>query len=199
MPVTMKVIEVVEAMGFSFPSTLNLSSDGGMVKSVSLPAAKVGQLTTRTDADTGELTMAAGHGITTGDRLDVYWEGGSRRGVVVGTVATNQVPIDLGDGDDLPDNLTAVTAMVPTEEEFLFTGNNAEALAFFSQRKGTIVLATSADAESTARVLAAGVSSVWTPQRDPTVPTAGDDVAKVFFSHADSANTGILRVVALIS
>src|SRR5678815_5092823 len=76
-----------------------------------LAAAKVGQLTTRTDNDTGTLTMVAGHGITTGARLDIFWEEagvkGARYGVTVGTVATNSVPFDLGAGDNLPTNLTA--------------------------------------------------------------------------------------------
>ena len=86
-----------------------------------LAVAKIGQLTTRTDANTGTLTMAASHGITTGARLDIFWTEagvkGARYGVTVGTVSVNSVPIDLGAGDDLPTNLTAVTAFVPIEEE----------------------------------------------------------------------------------
>lgn len=201
MSVTLKVIEVVEVLGFSFPATINLSADGGTIKSLALPAAKAGTLTTRTSDSEGELTMGAGHGIITGDRLDLYWDGGSRRGITVGTVAGNAVPLTTltGTGDVLPADETAITAMVPQEEEILFTGDNAKALAFYSQRRGTIVLTTAADAESTARVLTAGVSSTWTPERDATVPTAGDSVAKAFFSHADSVNTGIMRVAALFS
>lgn len=197
MSVSLSIVETVQSMGFSFPAQITATADGGNVKSVTLAAAKIGQLTTRTDADTGELTMAASHGITTSDRLDLYWAGGSRRGVTVGTVNGNDVPIDGGDGDDLPDNLTAVTAMVPQEEEFLFTGDNAKALAAFSQRTGTIVLAESDDGEATAFVLSAGVSSTWIPQRDATVPTASATVAKAFFSHGDSSNTCVMRVVAL--
>lgn len=197
MSVSMQVNENVQAMGYTFPAQITLEADGGNVKSITLAAAKVGQLTTRTDANTGELTMAASHGISNSDRLDVYWDGGSRRGMTVGTVDGNDVPIDGGAGDDLPDNLTAVTAMVPQEEEFAFTGSNAEALAAFSQRTGTIVLAIADDTESTAFVLAAGVASTWTPQRDATVPTAGDAVVKAFFSHGDALNTSAMRVVAL--
>ncbi len=80
--------------------------------------AKIGQLTTRTDSNTGILTMAASHGITTAARLDVYWSGGARYGMTVGTVSINTVPIDLGGGDNLPDVNTAVTAMIPTQHAF---------------------------------------------------------------------------------
>lgn len=199
MSISMKIIEVVQVMGLQFPATINLESDGGLLKSVTLPAAKVGALTTRTDNDTGTLTMAASHGITTGARLDLYWDGGSRRGITVGTVSVNSVPIDGGTGDNLPADETAITAMVPQEEVFFLTGDDCEALAFYSQRKGTIVLAESDDGEATARVLTAGISSTWTPERDATIPVASADVTKAFFSHSDSANTCIMRVAALFS
>jgi hypothetical protein len=41
------------------------------------------------------------------------------------------------------------------------------------------------------------VGHTWEPSRDSTVPTASASVAKAFFSHGDSENTGDLRVVAL--
>ena len=52
-----------------------------------LNPAKVGALTTRTDNTTGTLTMSAGHGLLTGNRLDLYWTNadgslGARRGIL---------------------------------------------------------------------------------------------------------------------
>lgn len=197
MSVSMSIQETVQALGYAFPASITATADGGLVKSVTLAAAKTGTLSTRTDNDTGTLTMSSGHGITTGARLDLYWDGGSQRGITVGTVSSNSVPIDAGVGDNLPAQDTAITAMVPQEEEFTFTGDNAKAIAAYSQRKGIIVLAESDDSEAEAYVLTAGVSSVWIPERNSTVPTASASVVKVFFSHGDSANTGILRIVAL--
>lgn len=76
-----------------------------------LPAGKAGTLTTRTDADTGEATLGSGHGITTGMIVDVYWSGGRRYGMTVGTVASLVVPLDGGTGDAFP---IATTALVVT-------------------------------------------------------------------------------------
>lgn len=101
-----------------------------------LPLAKVGELTTRTDNETGTLTMDTGHGITTGARLDLYWADGdgagtpgSRRGITVGTVSGNTVPIgadNSGSGDNLPLVNTAITAMIPHNETVgLFDMSNA--------------------------------------------------------------------------
>ena len=75
--------------------------------------ASPGELTLRTDDNTGTITMNdAGHGITTGAKVDVYWAGGVQYNVTVGTVSGASVPIDLGSGDDLPSEDTAVVVSV---------------------------------------------------------------------------------------
>jgi hypothetical protein len=68
-----------------------------------LPVSQAGSLTTRTDDNTGEITMSSGdHSISTGDVVDIYWASGVHRGATVGTVDGTAVPIDSGIGDDLP-------------------------------------------------------------------------------------------------
>src|SRR4051812_43765099 len=122
MPITATFQRTFQCAGLSFNTTRQVSADVAAPFSVALAAAKVGQLTTRTDNNTGVLTMAGGHGILNGDRLDVYWTGGSRRGMSVTGVSTNLVTIDLGAGDNLPTNLTNVTAMVPDVETLAVPG-----------------------------------------------------------------------------
>lgn len=80
---------------------------------IPLPAGKDGDLTTRTSDTVGELTMdSASHGITTGAIIDIYWSGGVRYGVTVGTVSGTAVPFSLGSGDNLPADETAIVATV---------------------------------------------------------------------------------------
>ena len=74
------------------------TNEGTGTKEVALPIAKAGTLTTRTEDDTGEATLGAGHGITTGAIVDIYWSGGRRYGVTVGTVAGNVVPFGAPGG-----------------------------------------------------------------------------------------------------
>jgi hypothetical protein len=121
MPETLTVRTEATYLARSTSRSLAATGNSAEVASPTLAAAKTGTLTTRTDNDTGTLTMTAGHGITTGQTLDVYWAGGQRRGMTVGTVATNSVPIDGGAGDNLPANTTAITAMVPTSVPFLLS------------------------------------------------------------------------------
>lgn len=183
----------------AFPANLSVSTDGILEKEVSVAAAKTGTLTTRTDANTGELTMAAGHGITTGDRLDLYWTGGSRRGITVGTVASNAVPIDLGSGDDLPSTSTAITAMVPHFEDFVVTGDNVKSMVLYSSIAGQIVLVDSYDAEVLA--VSTGAASGWEQcygwiyGNGVSNPLAGEYPAGVYFSHGDSANAALMGAI----
>lgn len=201
MPTTLTISENTSVLGLTFPSKTTVTADGAILKTPTVAAAKVGQLTTRTDANTGTLTMAANHGITTGARLDLYWTGGKRRGITVGTVSVNSVPFDLGSGDDLPTNLTAITAMVPTEEEFIVDGDDVSAIALYSDKAGQIVFCETDDTEVKAYSVGGSVggaqSVFWTADRDPVNPLASGDITKVYFSHGTSSASASMRALVL--
>jgi len=78
-----------------------------------------GRLTTRTDDETGTLTMdSAGHGIATGNKINISWASGARYNITVGTVSGTSVPIgadNSGDGDPLPPDETDIMAIVRNE------------------------------------------------------------------------------------
>lgn len=86
-----------------------------------LPVANAGELTTRSSGTAGTLTMESGHTITTGARLDIYWEtqtspvvtAGSCRGATVGSVSGNSVPFTGASGTALPLVNALITAAVP--------------------------------------------------------------------------------------
>jgi len=155
----------------------------------SIPAAKTGTLTTRTDANTGSLTMSASHGITDGQLLDVFWSSGSRRGMTVGTVSTNVVPIDGGSGDDLPIATTAITAMVPVAVEFVVDGDTVLGFGVTSAAIGYIVFiddAAAVIAAATYKITTAGYGKVWATGSPGTNPLAGDVTSLVKFSHGQT-------------
>lgn len=140
-------------------------SDGENVagSQISLGTAKTGTLTTRTDDDTGTLTMTSGHGITTGAIIDLYWDTGGgvyayRHGVVVGTVSTNSVPIDLGAGTNLPIATTAIIAMVqeviPCEIPTASTAANDVLLVVQLDQPGLVRFRTAEDESGTETVFA---------------------------------------------
>lgn len=196
---TIQITKNMVLAGKSFSQTLTLSAASAIPIEADVPAAKAGTLSTRTDDNTGTLTLGSGHGVTTGDRLDLYWSGGSRRGITVGTVSGTSVPIDLGSGDVLPSQGTAITAMVPVEKVLLFDGDNLKALTWYSDAIGTFVIAQSNDTEEWYKSvqLAAG-AGLWHENDGDANPLVGDTLAKVFMSHNDSTATKTMRIGVLL-
>lgn len=192
-----KFNKLVTVFGQQYEISDELSADVCPKFQKSVPAAKTGTLTTRTDNDTGELTMTAGHGITTGQRLDVYWtdpttgEEFVRYGMTVGTVATNAVPIDGGGGDNLPVQDTAVRAMVPQSEDITVVGANVQWLTIYSRQGGTIVYTQSNSTyihhfQLEPLVLLEFAKS-WTTSDGTTNPVTGVTIGKIYLSHGNSA------------
>ena len=89
--------------------TVKVEGLTSIVANPTILKAQAGTLTTRTSGTAGTFTLGASHGITTGSRVDVYWDGGSLYGATVGTVAGTSVPITAVEGGDaLPITTTAV-------------------------------------------------------------------------------------------
>ncbi len=199
---TMQVSSSAVALGRTFSFSTTITTDMAMVADPPLAAAKVGALTTRTSGTVGTLTMAAGHGITTGAILDVYWTGGSCS-VTVGTVATNSVPFTAGVGDALPDDETAITAMVQHVEAISFDDGGLKALVVGADQAAcTVTLYDDADAAVGAIRVASGTTTtvhyIWHYLLGSDVP-ASDAVASVGISHGDSANTRTVTVLAMVN
>lgn len=194
---TLQLTKSYRLGGETYSESTSLDATAAITAKKSLAAAKVGVLTVRTDNDTGSLTMDAGHGFITGDRLDVYWNingvKGCRRGMVAGIVAGLVVPIDLGAGDVLPAAAAAITAMVPAQVDIGISGDDILAVCYAAAAHGCIVVASAADAELDAKVFNIAGSDSWYTGLADVNPLAGDTVAKVFLSHGDSTATRIVK------
>lgn len=209
----MPIAQTISVSGSIGGTTYQMDADGtsGGAKitvSLSLAPAKAGTLTVRTDANTGTLTMTdADHGITTGARLDLYWDGGMRRGITVGTVSGVTVPIDLGDGDDLPTVATVITAMVPTLwNEASFAEANVVAIGMSApatEEPVQVSLGTGSYTEGAAVTLNGatytGPTLFWSSVLLGTSPiAAATTISEIYVSHGDSANTVIFTAEFLI-
>jgi hypothetical protein len=118
----------VSAGGVSISMNATRVADSGKGWDPILPAGKAGTLTTRTSDTVGEATLGSGHGITTGITVDIYWAGGRRYNVNVGTVAGTIVPFSGGAGDVLP---ITTTALVVTPQVQINTTIDGDALELF--------------------------------------------------------------------
>lgn len=124
--------------GAAIAATILRTASGQINHDVQLPAAKAGTLTTRTSDTEGTITLGAGHGITTGQTVDVYWAGGRRYDVTVGTVSGNDVPISAGAGDVLPAEDSAVLVAPQLVVDTDFEGDLVELIGALCAKRGRI-------------------------------------------------------------
>lgn len=176
---------------------------------VALPAGKAGTLSTRTDNTTGTLTMSdAGHGISTGAIADLYWDGGARYGMTVGTVAGTSVPIGGaaslgGTGDNLPIATTAIVACVRTViGPLTLDGDNCSIavaclkVAEGSLGKGHIECQDVADAVIAALDLVGNEPQIVRQNNtDLANPLTGNVITEIHASNGSSTVAGTLQVI----
>lgn len=166
---------------------LSLGPVGGM------PTAKTGTITARTDGNTGVATLATGHGIVSTDRVDVYWTGGKRIGMIA-TVVGNDVSLEGGTGTDLPALTTAVSVCKVETIVLNLNGTKTVALLFSAGNAMTIMLTDAAGTVVHLQIdLVANDAYQFIKDTYNTSPITGDTVERVFMSHnkTDEALTGI--------
>ena len=115
--------------GVSIQGTITRSAPGQIAQDPILPAAKAGTLSTRTSDTAGTLTLGAGHGVQTGDKVDLYWAGGCATNATVGTVSGTSVPFTGAAGSVLPAQDTVITVAVQTVIDVDFVANLLVAIA----------------------------------------------------------------------
>ena len=162
------------------------------------PAGKAGTLTTRTDDDTGILTVAEGHGITDSDTVDIYWDGGVQYGAdVTGTTGTT-ISIDLGLGDNLPSESTVIVVTKRITVDFDIDGDNVKMLAFSATTRAHCVLAKNDDTVIKAQELTANEPWQWVSDQGITNPLTGDPIGKAEISNG-STTDGAFFLGAIIN
>jgi len=196
MTVPLTVAKTFSIGGKTFTEQKQVAPDAAIIRERSVPAAQTGVLSVRTSDTVGTITMDSGsHTVSTGDRIDLYWSGGSRRGVTVGTVAGTSVPISAGAGDILPAATTAVTVAIASSVPVDVNGTNAQAIVFSTGgAKGTLVLTDSGDVEKYARVIEANGADIWYLNNGDVNPITGQTIAKAYLTHDDAVNAQTMKL-----
>jgi len=188
--------ENVTVGGVSVESEIVRTSGSQQSDDPTLTEAKAGSLTTRTDNDTGVVTLGTGHGIITSDKVSVFWQGGKRYGMTA-TVSGNLVTVDLGAGDVLPAQATAVTLVKQVPRDFYFNGDVVVMLAVGSKRRVHLDFQTGASASVFQVEVPAGEGYSFVLGRG-TNPFAGQIVAKILWSNGDAVNAVVPLIGTLL-
>jgi hypothetical protein len=179
--------------GLSIQSSISRTGAGSIAQEVTVPVAKAGSLTTRTDDNTGVATLSTGHGIVTSDVVDVYWTGGVRYGMAA-TVATNAVTLDGGAGDNLPAADTAVKLCKQVVLDVDFDGDKLETIAVNSSQAGHAVFEDSADAVLLAQSLSANELWFWASDMGIAIPITGNPVDQVKLSNSSTTLAATVKL-----
>lgn len=192
---TVTISDNVSIAGLSIQSKVERSATGHIGQEIPLPAAKVGSLTTRTDDDTGVVTLAASHGIVSTDVVDVYWADGVRYGMTA-TVSTNEVSVEGGAGDVLPADETAVTLAKQVAIDTDFLGNLVEAIVVSSTLRANLEFRESA-ATAVGVKLPAGEGWRWFSDQGITNPLSGKAIASIQASCGNATTAATLKLGVL--
>ncbi len=161
-----------------------------------LAKAYSGTLGTRTDNDTGVVTLAEGHGVVTGKVVVSWTETGVRktRYDVDAVVTANDVAIDAGDGDNLPAEDSTVSVAVQEDLAAAFDGDDLAAIVAKSTKDATLVFYDSGGAVLDEVQLYAGGAFVWQTGMGTTTPITGNAVANVVVGSRDTTATATFQL-----
>lgn len=176
---------------------------------VSIPAAKACQLTTRTDNDTGVLTLASGHGITTSHLIDLYSSDGLtriREDMAVTAADSTTITINAGTGSNLPSNLTNLA--VCKQVNFLPTilPDTIEILGLQLVMPGVATVGRVVFIDDTTAVAGSGDGDISLVANKGLVyniaggtanPLEGDPVVAGKLSHGNTSLAGVLKIISL--
>lgn len=188
MAITGKCNQTLSLPGVSISTTIDRSASGGVPpQDAALPSAKTGSLTERTSDTDGELTMTdTDHGIKTGDKITIFWDGGIAYQATVGTVAAKVVPFTGAKGDNLPAKDTAITAGVIVVLDVDFDGDKLKMFAAMSNRRGHVVFEDVSDTVLSAAELVANEPYLYIDGVTATNPLAGTPVDEVHVANGDA-------------
>ena len=202
---TLNIAVSVSGNGGSISRTTPRSADGGGIKEIAVPKGYAGTLSTRTDNETGTLTLAGGHGITTAQVIDLYWSGGSRQAITVGTVSVNSVPIgadDSGVGDNLP---IATTAIVASPRVAFNADIDGDSLAALSMQmaytnpaidaESNLLLEDAANDDIAQVDFEANVPKLYDIEGGDSNPFTGDPITHGIISNGSSSADATLKIL----
>lgn len=185
--ISVQVNQTVTINGVAATAIRTITGEGGVVANPSPVVGKTGTLTTRTSDTAGTLTMASGHGITTGSAIGLYWTNtdgtlGKAYIMTVGTVSGLTVPFTGAAGDALPSQDTAIVAGPFNDAVFNLVGNNMLGLLLCSASSSGYIIV----ADGSGNLLVAYVTPtnpyVWDSGSGITNPLASQTPTKVLMS-----------------
>ena len=190
---------ILSACGVSIQTNVTREAKVGIEPvDTDLSAGKAGMLGTRTGDDSGVVTLSEGHGVQTGNKVDLYDTAGAvvRYGLDA-TVAGNDVTLDGGEGDALPAQGAAVVVSVQVTLDVTFDGDNLVMIGAQAERRSHLQFVDAGGATLEAVELGAGEAWAWVADTGAANPLSGNAVAAVKASCGESEGESNIKLTGL--
>jgi hypothetical protein len=123
--------KLISGFDSAFSESKVVQASGSGAVSLLIPMGFLSEDFTYISSSAGTLVLSEDHPFETAQVVDLYWESGSRRGVTLGAVSGQTVPIASGgEGDNLPVSDTEIivserigfTIGIPDTSDLVFVG-----------------------------------------------------------------------------
>lgn len=171
---------------------------------MAVAAAIAGILTTRTDANTGIITVASGHGVLDTDTVDLYDEDGLllRKDVDVTAVTATTISIDAGTGDDLP---AADEVVNVAKQQTLSCNIDGDAIQIIglilevpgATSEGRALFEDAANDDIADLTLVANNSQIYHVAGGVTNPFTGDPITRAKVTNGNTTLAGVLKIISM--
>lgn len=181
----------------NFQSTKIRTNDHANCYKVTLPKGTAGTLTTRTDDNTGVVTVTS-HGITTSDKVDVHWTASGvkkvRYGMSVTATTGTTISVDLGAGDVLPSVNDAVVITKQVQIDTQIDGDDVKISGMMSDQDCHIDMQDSGDATIHQQILQQNIGRVTDIEGGDTNIFTGNPIVKTLATNASSTTDATLKL-----
>jgi len=178
--------------GVSVEATIRRTDELEQIFRHTMTAGKTGTLSTRTDDNTGVVTVSSGHGITDSDTVAVFWDGGSRYGVDVTATTSTTISIDLGSGTNLPIATTAVVIAKESSHTLAIVGDDIAVMAVACDNRASVDFRDSGSSSLLRYDMASKEGRLWVSSLDITNPLASDTVASIVLANGGLTDSELL-------
>jgi hypothetical protein len=203
MSVKMRITETVTLGGVTLTMNKVLTTDKAVIVSPTDGAAVAiaANLSVRTNNSNGTLTFANGtvaSFIGSGKRLDLKWANGTRVGEAGGTVSGANIPITLGNGDNLPVLGTTINVSVPHLETATLSGDDIIGFAAGSDQPGSVVFTNDSGVYLTHKSFLTGPWEwSWFEGNGDDNPFTGLSIGRIYLSNYDLSSVAAVAAVAV--
>lgn len=181
--------------GQGFTGSMTRTPSGSIAHVSSVGAGTAGTLSTRTDNDTCTITSNS-HPFNDSDVVDVYWTGGMRYGMTVGSDAANTFVVDSGSGDNLPTQGTTVIVCLQETVNIDFDGDDAKLIAITADGRASFDFQ-EGGGTSVAHIEIKDANEIiaWASDTSAANPLTGNAIGQVKVSSGTTSATNVKILV----